>query len=132
MLSGDAWGPVLSEVSGLLPRTLQMLGEQAGCKGSPAVVISVLPARGRQPPPAAARCAPLNAPVPCRREASPTAQSQRIGRRAGDMGSILGSARSPGGGNGNPSGILAWRIPCTEEPGGLQSIGSQSQTHLSN
>ena len=21
--------------------------------------------------------------------------------------------------------ILAWRIPCTEEPGGLQSIGSQ-------
>ena len=24
--------------------------------------------------------------------------------------------------------ILAWRIPWTEEPGGLQSIGSQSQT----
>ena len=23
------------------------------------------------------------------------------------------------------SSILAWRIPCTEEPGGLQSIGSQ-------
>ena len=23
------------------------------------------------------------------------------------------------------SGILAWKIPCTEEPGGLQSIGSQ-------
>ena len=23
---------------------------------------------------------------------------------------------------------LAWRIPWTEEPGGLQSIGSQSQT----
>ena len=23
------------------------------------------------------------------------------------------------------SGILAWRIPWTEEPGGLQSIGSQ-------
>jgi len=22
------------------------------------------------------------------------------------------------------SGILAWKIPCTEEPGGLQSIGS--------
>ena len=31
------------------------------------------------------------------------------------------------------SGILAWRIPWTEEPGGLQSIGSQkSQTQLSN
>ena len=24
--------------------------------------------------------------------------------------------------------ILAWRIPWTEEPGGIQSIGSQSQT----
>ena len=28
------------------------------------------------------------------------------------------------------SGILAWRIPGTEEPGGLQSMGSQSQTRL--
>ena len=30
------------------------------------------------------------------------------------------------------SGILAWRIPWSEEPGGLQSTGSQSQTWLSN
>ena len=29
------------------------------------------------------------------------------------------------------SNILAWRIPWTEEPGGLQYIGSQSQTQLS-
>ena len=36
-----------------------------------------------------------------------------------DAGSITGSGRSPGG------GILAWRITWTEEPGGLQSIGSQ-------
>ena len=28
------------------------------------------------------------------------------------------------------SSILAWRIPWTQEPGGLQSIGSQSQTQL--
>ena len=28
------------------------------------------------------------------------------------------------------SSILAWRIPWTEAPGGLQSIGSQSQTRL--
>ena len=27
------------------------------------------------------------------------------------------------------SSILAWRIPCTEEPGGLQSIGSQRIGH---
>ena len=26
------------------------------------------------------------------------------------------------------SGILAWRIPWTEEPGGIQSIGPQSDT----
>ena len=28
------------------------------------------------------------------------------------------------------SSILAWRIPWTEEPGGLQSMGSQSETLL--
>ena len=28
------------------------------------------------------------------------------------------------------SSVLAWRIPWTEEPGGLQSTGSQSQTQL--
>ena len=27
------------------------------------------------------------------------------------------------------SSILAWRIPWTEEPGGLQSIGSQRVRH---
>ena len=26
------------------------------------------------------------------------------------------------------SSVLAWRIPWTEEPGGLQSTGTQSQT----
>ena len=30
------------------------------------------------------------------------------------------------------SNILAWRIPWTEEPGGQQSMGSQSQTGLSD
>ena len=30
------------------------------------------------------------------------------------------------------SSILAWRIPWTEEPGGLQSMGSQSQRRLSH
>ena len=29
------------------------------------------------------------------------------------------------------SSTLAWIIPWTEEPGGLQSLGSQSQTQLS-
>ena len=30
------------------------------------------------------------------------------------------------------SSILAWRIPCTEEPGRLQSTESQSRTQLNN
>ena len=30
------------------------------------------------------------------------------------------------------SSILPWRIPCTEEPGRLQSIGSQSGIQLSD
>ena len=30
------------------------------------------------------------------------------------------------------SNILAWRIPRTEEPGGLQSMGSQSWTQLTD
>ena len=35
-------------------------------------------------------------------------------------------------GTATRSNILAWRIPLTEEPGWLQSIGSQSQTLLSD
>ena len=42
-----------------------------------------------------------------------------------DVGSIPGSGRSPRGGNGNPLHILAWKIPWTEEPGGLESMESQ-------
>ena len=49
-----------------------------------------------------------------------------------DSGSIPGSGRAPGGGNGQYSSILAWRIPWTEEPGGLQSMGSQRVTRLSD
>ena len=37
-----------------------------------------------------------------------------------DTGSIPGSGRRPGGGHGNPHPYLAWRIPGTEERGGLQ------------
>ena len=47
---------------------------------------------------------------------------------AGDLGSIPGLGRSPEGGYGNHSSILAWRIPWAEQPGKLQPIGSQSQT----
>ena len=46
-----------------------------------------------------------------------------------DEGSIPGSGRSPGGGMATHSSILAWRIAWTEEPGGLQSMGSQTVRH---
>ena len=46
-----------------------------------------------------------------------------------DAGSIPGSEGSPGGGHGTQSSILAWEIPQTEEPGRLQSMGSQRIRH---
>ena len=42
-----------------------------------------------------------------------------------DVGSIPGLGRSPGGGRGNSLQYSCLRIPWTEEPGGLQSVGSQ-------
>ena len=43
----------------------------------------------------------------------------------GHLGSIPVLGRSPGMGMATHFGILAWRIPWTEDPGGLQSTGSQ-------
>ena len=53
------------------------------------------------------------------------------------MGSIPGLRRTPREENGNTfpgegnthSSILAWKIPWAEEPGGLQSMGSQTVGH---
>ena len=47
-----------------------------------------------------------------------------------DADSTPESGRSPEGEHGNHSSILAWRIPWTVEPGGLQTMVSQSQTQL--
>ena len=46
-----------------------------------------------------------------------------------DASSIPGSARSLEEGMATHSSILAWRIPWTEEPSGLQFIGSQRVKH---
>ena len=48
---------------------------------------------------------------------------------AGDMGLIPGWGRSPGEGKATHSGILAWRIPWTERPGGLWYMGLQKVRH---
>ena len=50
-------------------------------------------------------------------------------RRYRAMSSVPGSGRSTGEGHGNPLSILPWRIPWTEEPDGLQSIGSHRVRH---
>ena len=50
-------------------------------------------------------------------------------KRHKDVGLIPGSGRSLEKGMAIDSSILAWRIPWTEEPGRLQSIGSQRFGH---
>ena len=42
-----------------------------------------------------------------------------------DVGSVPGLGRSPEKEIATHSSIFAWKIPWTEEPGGLQSVGLQ-------
>ena len=51
---------------------------------------------------------------------------------AGDMVQSLGWEDPLEKGMATHSSILAWRISCTEEPGGLQSLVLKSWTRLSN
>ena len=46
---------------------------------------------------------------------------------AEDSDSIPGWGRSPGGDNGNPLQYSCWKVPWTEEPGGLLGV-VKSQT----
>ena len=48
---------------------------------------------------------------------------------AGDLGTIPGSEDLLEKGMATHSSVLAWRIPWTEEPGGLQSMGLQGVGH---
>ena len=50
-------------------------------------------------------------------------------RDAGDMNLIPRSGRPPWRRMSTRSSILVWKIPWTEKPGGLQSIGSQIEGH---
>ena len=47
----------------------------------------------------------------------------------GDSGSIPGSGKSPGEGNGNPLQYSCLGNPMDRGPGGLQSMGSQRVGH---
>ena len=46
-----------------------------------------------------------------------------------DAGSVPGSGRSPGGGQGNPLQYSCLEVPMEREPGRLQSMGSQRVRH---
>ena len=48
-----------------------------------------------------------------------------------DVGPVTGLLRFPGEEMAPCSSILPWKIPWIEEPGGLQSMGSQSVRHVS-
>ena len=56
-------------------------------------------------------------------------EPSRQWRRHKDKSLIPRSGRSPEEGMATHSTLLAWRIPCTEEPGGPQSIGLQRVSH---
>ena len=58
--------------------------------------------------------------------ASGGSDSQESASNAGDQGSIPGLGRCLEEDIATHSSILAWRISWTQEPGGLQSTGSQS------
>ena len=47
----------------------------------------------------------------------------------GDVGSVPGSGRSPGEGNGNHSSVPAEEIPWRKEPDKLQPMGSPRVRH---
>ena len=51
--------------------------------------------------------------------------NKKSAHNSGDPDLIPMLGRSPGEGNGYPLHILAWRSPWTEEPSGLQIMGSQ-------
>ena len=54
---------------------------------------------------------------------------KNLSANAGDVNLIPGSGRSLEKGMATHSSILAWRIPWTEQPGRLQSMGWQRVGH---
>ena len=62
--------------------------------------------------------------MPCQSNISPTLNRGNI-----DLGRSLGGEDPREKGMATHSSVLAWRIPWREEPGGLQSMGSQRVRH---
>ena len=62
----------------------------------------------------------------CMYTSSGSSASEESACNAGDPGRFLGQEDSLEKEMATHSSILTWKTPCTEEPGGLQSMGSQS------
>ena len=62
----------------------------------------------------------------CMYTSSGSSASEESACNAGDPGRFLGREDSLEKEMATHSSILTWKTPCTEEPGGLQSMGSQS------
>ena len=60
----------------------------------------------------------------------PGGQESACNAGVADVGSLPGREDYLEESVATHSSILAWRIPWTEEPGKLQSMGSKSQTQL--
>ena len=56
-------------------------------------------------------------------------EGKELARNSGDLGSIPGLGRSPGGGHGNPLQYSCLENPQTEKPCRLQSIWPQRVGH---
>ena len=76
---------------------------------------------------------PISAKLLIRSQAKPGFHGGSDGKESacnvGDLGSIPGQKEPLEKGMATHSSILAWRIPWTEEPGGLQSMESQRVRH---
>jgi len=67
--------------------------------------------------------------VPCNMDFPGGSDGKVSAYNVGDPGSIPGSRRYPGEGNGNPLQYSCLENPMDEEPGRLQSMGSQRVGH---
>ena len=126
LFNQDSWIPSAPH----RPLALQELLHR-GCGGAPTLLLGISPSACP-----GWRCAGSFTPfwpyVLPRRASQVAPVVKNLPPDAGDIrewGSIPGSGRSWRRSVATRSSILAWRTPWTDEPGGLQSIGSRRVRH---
>ena len=91
--------------------------------------ISICKCLGKALPKDLVKCSYRNMLAPTQKASLLAQMVKNLPAMRENLGSIPGLGRSPGGRMATHSSILAWRIPQTEEPGGLQSMGLQRVRH---